>query len=123
MSHSQFDPEYSLATILATIQASEAEPGKSQVTITGPLETDEDRIRDEATISIFVQILQTQTQTEANGTNVIHGVGLKRWECPVTIQSGGFRPGPALGIATTVEQYSKPKEHYSWTWSQKFKFT
>ena len=122
MSHSQFDPEYLLATIQATIQASEAEPGKSQVTITGPLETDEDRIRDDATISIFVEILQTQTQTVASGSNVMHGAGLTRWECPVTIQSGDFQLGSALGIATTVEQYSDPEEHYTYHWTQKVKF-
>jgi hypothetical protein len=29
----------------------------------------------------------------------------------VTIESGGFQPGSALGIATIAEQYSDPDEH------------
>jgi hypothetical protein len=122
MSHSQFDTPVSLETILATIQASEAEPGKSQVTIEGPLSTDPDRTADIATISIFVQILQTQSQTFAIGNNVIQGKELTRWSCPVTIQSGGFQVGSAMGIATTVEQYSNPAEHYVYNWTQKLTF-
>ena len=113
MSHSQFDTPIPMESI------QETPPG---LIVTGPLSTDPDRIRDNATISILVQITQTQTHTVASGHNVIQGVGLMRWSCPVTLQSGGFRPGLALGIATTVEQYSDPDEQYIWTWTQKLKF-
>ena len=114
MSFSQFDPSYPVPEgILA--------PGVS-FTITGPFSIDPDRKDDLATISILVQILQTPTQTVATGSNVIQGVGLTRWSCPVTIQSGGFQPSSAKGIATVVEQYSDPDESYTWTFSQKLKF-
>ena len=63
MSHSQFDNQYPVPPGPAGAQIG---PG-GVFDVTGPLETDEDRIRDEATISIFVQILQTQTQTVATG--------------------------------------------------------
>jgi hypothetical protein len=91
-------------------------------TITGPLSPDPDRIDDNATITIFVQIRQTQTQTVAAGHTVIQGVGLTRWECPITIQTGGFQPGSAIIIATIVEQYSNPDEYYTYTWTQKVTF-
>ena len=115
MSHSQFD-----TPIDVPIDPGGGQLGVNEVfEVTGPLVTDDDREGDNATISIFVQILQTQTQTVASGSNVMHGAGLTRWECPLTIQSGDFQLGSALGIATTVEQYSDPDEQYIWTWTQK----
>jgi hypothetical protein len=118
MSFSQFDPQYPKPVNAGGAQIA---PGGGFL-VTGPLSTDEDRIRDEATITIVVRIIQTQTQTVAIGKNVFSGVGLTRWSCPVTIQSGGFQAGFAIGIATTVETYSEPDEHYTYTWSQKFKY-
>ena len=115
MSHSQFDPPYPVPSGTEGVIGGEFE-------ITGLLETDEDRILDDATITIFVWILQTQTQSFATGKNVLHGAGLKDWRCPVTIESGDFQQGSAIGIATTVEQYSDPVEYYTYNWSQKLKF-
>jgi hypothetical protein len=112
MSFSQFDTPITLARALIG----------SILNVTGPLKTDPDRIGDIATIKIFVQIQQTQTQTVAAGHTVIKGVGLKSWSCPITIQSGGFQPGSALASATTVEQYSNTDEYYPYTWTQKVTF-
>jgi hypothetical protein len=107
-SHSQF---YTPIPVPNIIDA----PGAS-FTITGPLSTDPDRTRANATIQIHVQIRQDTTQTVANGHNVMTGVGLMDWTCELEVAAGHFEPGPAIGIASTVEHYaSEHPKHYDWT--------
>ena len=108
-SHSQFYTPILVPIVIA-------EPGPARFTVTGPLSTDDDRTRANATIQIHVQIRQDTTQTVANGHNVMTGVGLMDWTCEMVVAAGGFQPGPAIGIASTVEHYaSEHPKNYNWT--------
>jgi hypothetical protein len=107
MSHSQFDPEYGTPVTNSIVTGATFD-------MTGPLEPD--AATDAASILIIIQVWQNATNTVAVGQNTIAPVG-PRWECPMTVLTGGFTDGPATGTASTVEFYEEKNgvEHYHWT--------
>jgi hypothetical protein len=111
--HSQFDPEY------GTPDTTAFGLGVTGVMfdMSGPL--DPDAATDAASILISVQVRQEATNTLAVGQNNI-APGEPRWECPMTVVTGGFMPGPATGTVSTVTHYGTGVETYTWT--QQFKF-